>query len=248
VTRNLFRRCLIAAAVAALGGCQAPTPAADPFSATGRLLALSGGDSGAANACFTCHGLDGAGNGAGAPRLAGLDVGYLNRQLDDYANGRRRNKEMQAIALRLSRSDRQAVAAYYAALPFEPAPAPAAATATATVTGAALYHRGDPARGLAPCAACHGEAGEGVGPGNPPLAGQPAAYLAEQLRQWQRSERRNDPDNIMLRISRKLRAGEVTSVAAHAAALRPAPRESSRAARRGDPRNDASAPRRRAGE
>ncbi len=59
------------------------------------------------------------------------------------------------------------------------------------------------------CAVCHGAAGEGVGAGNPPLGGQPAGYIADQLRQWQLSQRRNDPGNLMLAISRQLTPAEV---------------------------------------
>jgi cytochrome c553 len=227
-----------------LAACEPARPP-DPFTATGRLVALSGGDAGAANACFTCHGLDGRGDADGAPRLAAIDAGYLARQLDDYARGRRAHDQMAAIARRLSAGDRQAVADHYAALPFVPrAAAPAAPSS--------LYTEGDPARGLLPCAACHGRDGEGVGPGNPPLGGQPAAYLADQLRQWRASQRRSDPGNLMLAISRQLTPAEVESVAAHAAALpgvpRREPRAASPAARRDGPRNDASAlPRRAAG-
>lgn len=222
-------------------GCTAGPRQPDPFKATGEVLALSGGDSGAANACFTCHGLNGLGNGAGAPRLAGLDAGYLHRQLDDYANGRRRHAEMAAIARKLTSADRQAVSAYYADLPITPSvddtrsPVPA------------LYVRGDPRRNLAPCADCHGMLGEGGGPGNPPLAGQPASYLAGQLQKWRRSERRNDPMNIMLEISRSLTPDEIRSLAAYGASLplasqRPEPPAASLSARRPDPRNDVSAP------
>ena len=224
-----------------LAACE-PTRPPDPFTATGKLVALSGGDAGAANACFTCHGLAGRGDGDGAPRLASIDRGYLARQLDDYARGRRTHPQMEAIARRLSAADRQAVAAYYDAMPYPPDAAPAPPPST-------LYSEGDPARGLIACAACHGRDGEGIGPGNPPLGGQPAAYLAEQLRQWRASERRNDPGNLMLAISRQLTPAEVGSVAAHAAALPGVPRRESREAfppaRRGDPRNDASAPPRR---
>lgn len=228
-------------AAALLAACDVDQPGRDRFTETGQLVALSGGDSGAANACFTCHGLDGRGNGAGAPRLAGLDVGYLGRQLDDYASGRRQHPQMQVIAKRLSARDRQAVAAYYAAMPFVPS-GPAAAT-----PAPALYVHGDPRRGLASCASCHGMAGEGIGPGNPPLGGQPAAYLAAQLHKWRRSERRGDPDNIMLIISRRLTPAEIRSLAAYASALPGAsPHRGSPAAslagRHADSRNDASAP------
>ena len=154
------------------GGCSAvERTSADRFTVTGELIALGGGDAGAQHACFTCHGLDGHGDGAGAPRLAGLDAGYLQRQLDDYASGRRRHPEMGYIAARLKSPERQRVSAYYARLAFAPGPGPARPAPR-------LYVAGDPARGLPACAACHGLRGEGSGPANPALGAQPAAYLA----------------------------------------------------------------------
>ena len=238
-----------AAALVLLGGCSAvERTAADRFVASGELIALSGGDAGAANACITCHGLDGRGNGAGTPRLAGLNQGYLAAQLEGYASGRRRHPEMEAISRQLAPAHRQAVSAYYARLPFA-----AAAGALPPGPAASLYQRGDPSRGLAACASCHGLRGEGVGPGNPPLAGQPAAYLSEQLDRWRASERRNDPEGVMLRISRLLSERESAALAAYAAALPGDPQrrespEASPSERRDDSRNGASAPRPRAAE
>ena len=49
-----------------------------------------------------------------------------------------------------------------------------------------------------------GANGEGEGYANPPLAGQPAAYLAEQLERWRYAERRTDPGHVMLQISQRL--------------------------------------------
>lgn len=226
-----------------LAGCgPIDRAAADRLAATGELVALSGGDAGATNACIACHGIDGRGNGAGAPRLAGLDRGYQEAQLQAYADGRREHPEMQWIAKHLRPAQRQAVSAHYASLPF----AAEARTMPAESPAARLYQGGDPARGLASCASCHGVRGEGLGPANPPLAGQPAAYIAEQLDRWRHSARRNDPQNVMLRISQQLSRPESAALADYAAALpgdprRPAPLEASREARRGDPRNDASA-------
>ena len=222
-------------------GCTAvDSKSSDRFTETGELIAMSGGGAGAANACFTCHGLDGRGDGAGSPRLAGLDAGYLERQLIAYADGRRHHKQMAYIAGELSSRDRRAVASYYESLSFSAAPAPAAGTPH-------LYTRGDPQRGIAPCASCHGLFGEGIGPANPPLAGQPAAYLAHQIEQWRHSRRRNDPGAVMLRISQLLTPAENLALARHAAALpgRPpsqAPAAASPLARRGDPRSGVSTP------
>lgn len=235
----LRRAWLLLAAGAGLASCIPQSPR-DAFSASGELIALSGGEAGAANACFTCHGLDGSGNGAGAPRLAGLGPGYLGRQLDDYASGRRRHPQMEYIARSLSSGERQAVAAFYADMPVH-------IRVDAAVRPHPLYTEGDPARGLASCASCHGADGEGVGAGNPPLAGQPSTYLAAQLHAWRSSERRNDPGNLMLDIARRLTEPEIKSLSAYAAALPGAASHrgfpaASREARRDGPRNGASAP------
>lgn len=232
-------RLLLAASIA---GCSATeTTSADRFTESGHLIAVSGGDAGAANACIACHDLDGLGNGAGTPRLAGLDTGYLERQLEAYANGTRRHPEMGAIARQLDHGDRLLVSSYYAALPYQPNPSTATLQPPPT-----LYAAGDPERGLPACASCHGTAGQGIGAANPPLGGQPAAYLAEQMEKWRRSERRNDPGNVMLRISQLLTPSEIAVLSAYAAGLpgglpRPGSPGASLAARRADPRNDASA-------
>lgn len=209
------------------------------FRASGEVIAFSGGDGGAKAACFTCHGLKGEGDARETPRLAGLDAGYLHRQLDDYVAGRREHAGMRAIAWRLSGEDRAKVSAYYAAMPVS-----ASGDGEANVIGDRLYRVGDRRRGLQACAACHGEYGEGNA-GNPPLAGQPVAYLERQLIAWREGRRHNDPLGQMREISRRLTAAEVRAVAAHAAGLRgPGPPEApaaSPAAHRGDPRNGASA-------
>ena len=203
-----------AAAAMIAGGCNAPGRAApDLFTESGELVALSGGAAGARNACFTCHGLDGAGNGAGAPRLAGLDIGYLQRQLEGYESGLRQHPEMEFIARQLEPDERRAVAAYYAAMP------PRGSAEARPRHPSPLYALGDPDRGLPACAACHGRRGQGVGRGNPALAGQPAAYLEAQLHAWRLGKRRNDPGNLMLVISRRLTPDEIRSVSAHAAAF-----------------------------
>ena len=162
-----------------------------------------------------------------------------------YADGRRQHLQMGWIAGRLGQSEQLAVSAYYAAMPYRPQ------SYAAPEEAPALWVRGDPARGLQACATCHGIAGQGMGPANPALAGQPAAYLAHQLLQWQVAKRRNDPGNVMLRISRHLTEPEIVALSQYAALLpggpvHPAPPAESRAARRDDPKNDASAPRPRA--
>ncbi|HEU4877756.1 MAG TPA: c-type cytochrome, partial [Sphingomicrobium sp.] len=202
----------LVSAVLCAGCTAAETTSLDRFASNGRVIAMSGAEAGASNACFTCHGLDGQGDGAGAPRLAGLDAGYLERQLEAYADGRRSHLQMGWIARQLSAGERKAVAFHYAALPVSPNP-------DRTITRLPFYHRGDASRGLPACAACHGRQGQGIGPANPPIAGQPAPYLAGQLERWRKAKRRNDPGDVMLRISQRLTPAEVRALADYAAAL-----------------------------
>lgn len=237
-----FRSWRLLAPVAALAvaACSGPAPVADPFQKSGELIALSGGNAGAARACVACHGLEGQGDGNLTPRLAGLDPGYIVRQLTFYADGLRQHKQMSAIADRLSVEDRAKVAAYYAALPPATVAECAEPVAPAVV---ALYLRGDPARGIESCASCHGADGAGT-PGNPPLAGQPAPYLEQQLRDWRWGRRYGDPLGVMTRIARALTPAELAALPAHAQGLpggfgRPAPPATCPPARRGDPRNGA---------
>lgn len=162
------------------------------------MVALSGGDGGAANACFSCHGLEGQGDGDTAPRLAGLDPGYLHRQLEDYAAQTRDDDVMSPIAKRLTPAARLAVAAHYATL--------SRPVGTGLSTPAPVAYR--------TCIDCHGGAGEGRGPGNPAIAGQPAAYVREQLHRWKTAERRNDPRGVMRLAVENLDATEISAIAA----------------------------------
>lgn len=62
----------------------------------GETIAAQGNGAGAV-ACVTGQGADGKGiSAAGFPALAGLDAGYLGKQLHDYASGSRQNPVMQA--------------------------------------------------------------------------------------------------------------------------------------------------------
>ena len=178
------------------------------FTANGQIIAMSGGPGGAANACFTCHGLDGGGDGLAAPRLAGMDAGYLQKQMEDYASGLRPDDSMGRIARALDQKARQQVTAYYAALPSPPDPEGPARPAPA------IYLTGDTQRGIVACAACHGLRGEGAGRGgNPRIAGQPYAYTLEQIDRWKSGARRNDPRGVMAAAVKSLSDPEARAIA-----------------------------------
>lgn len=126
--------------------------------------------------CASCHGRDGAGTSDGAvPAIAGQFVSVLVRQIIEFRYDARHSIRVQGFLShhRLTPQDLADVAAYVSSLPPRQPP-PASGTAQ-TTHGAALYGR--------LCTGCHGSNGEGSGGARVPrLAGQHAAYLAEQLR------------------------------------------------------------------
>ena len=216
----LFRPFLsIPAMIVALASCS-PAPVEDPFDDTGELIALSGGDAGPQAACHTCHGLDGGGDRALVPRIAGMDAGYLVRQLGFYADGQRSHPQMSWLAGRLDSDERLAVATYYAVMDV-PAPSSDAQMAQSEscdfVRASEIYHEGVEERGLASCASCHGDDGAGVGAGNPSLIGQSAAYHAEQLRRWRNGERYGDALNVMHDAAARLHEDEISPLAEYIA-------------------------------
>lgn len=239
---SLTATTLPAALALSLAACSGPEPTYDSFESTGELIALSGGDAGAQGACVTCHGLEGEGDGNLVPRLAGLDPGYFARQMEYFAEGQRRHPQMTWIADRLGWPARQKLAQYYAELPVPEGTATNPSPQACAV--ADLYHSGDPERGIASCASCHGDNGKGAGRGNPPLAAQPAPYLAEQLKAWASGKRYDDPGESMTLISQLLTEPEMERLARYSAALpgagaHPEPRASCLPERRPGPRSGA---------
>lgn len=188
------------------------SPTDDRWGRGGELIAMSGGEGGARYACVTCHGARGEGNGFDAPRLAGLPTGYLQKQMEDYAAGLRDHAVMRDVARWLDSHERVMVADHYAALP--PRALPPATEERAGAAAPALYRRA--------CQECHGAEGRGS-PKGPPLAGQPAFYLAQQLQDWRASKRRNDGDHAMWKVARQLEDGEIRALSLHLSRIPPHP-------------------------
>jgi len=69
-----------------------------------------------ASACQTCHGLDGLSKMPEAPNIAGNPEQYLERQLNAFKTGERKNEMMTVVVQPLSEQDIADLAAYYAAI------------------------------------------------------------------------------------------------------------------------------------
>ncbi len=167
-------------------------------------------------ACTACHGEQGRAAPDGYhPRIAGKPSLYLFNQLVNFREGRRRYGPMVYLVDHLGDDYLREIAGYFAAieLPY-PAPAPAVDPPTALALGEQLALRGDPARKVPACAACHGRALTGVQPAIPGLLGLPRDYLKGQLGAWANGQRRAHAPDCMADIARRLTPDDVSAVAA----------------------------------
>lgn len=86
------------------------------LAAKGQKIYRSGIAESKVPACAGCHGGAGAGIPAAYPRLAGQWPDYTFEALRAYANGSRKNAQMNAITARMRDADMQAVAEYIAGM------------------------------------------------------------------------------------------------------------------------------------
>ena len=166
--------------------------------------------------CTACHGEKGISTQDWIPTLAGMDRFVIYKQLADYRSGKRVGGVMGAIAEVLSPRDAADVAVYFSSL----AGLPPTGGVRAPGDGRSLRQRqpakrlvfaGDPKRGMAPCASCHGPGGYLIGV--PVLAKQQYLYLQWQLTAFAQGTRRNDINAPMRFIASQLTAEEIDALA-----------------------------------
>jgi len=126
------------AAVLAAAAFSLPAGAADP--ARGAVVA--------AERCAACHGMDGKSGVAELPRLAGQQAGFITLQMILFREGIRQVPAMQAPTEKLSDTDVEAVAAYFASLPSAP-------PEDRSPRDAALMARGQAISAARNCGVCH---------------------------------------------------------------------------------------------
>jgi cytochrome c553 len=171
------------------------------------------------SSCAGCHGAKGEGNAVmGAPRIAAQPAEYLARQLEAYANARRRNEVMEPIAKGLSADQRRVMAAHYATLD---GGASSSARGTAPERARRLANVGDEKLQVQACVNCHGPDGIGEPPRNPYLAGQVSRYLEASMAEWRSGARDTDPARQMPLIAARLPDADVRALAAYFATLPP---------------------------
>ena len=135
----------------------------------------------AAEACGTCHRLNGISIDPTFAHLAGQHAVYLYNELNAYQRGDREDESMSKAVEFLSDEAFRKVSVYYASLA---PPQPVAPAATADRPAAT-----DPVESgkaaAASCAGCHGENGNSQIPGMPSLTAQSPEYFAIAMRAYQ---------------------------------------------------------------
>ncbi len=167
-------------------------------------------------ACSACHGEQGRATADGFyPRIAGKPAGYLYNQLLNFKQGRRYNRVMIHLVEYLPDDYLREIAVYFSQQhPPYPEPAPVDGAADFVAHGRDLVERGDPARDVPACTACHGETLTGVAPNVPGLLGLPRDYLAAQLGAWHSGARHAMAPDCMGSIARRLDAQDIGAVSA----------------------------------
>ena len=169
-----------------------------------------------AQGCVTCHGQSGQGTQNGAyPRIAGKPAGYLYNQLAAFRDGTRKYAPMNYLVAYLPDPYLRELADYFAKQrpPYGDRET-RRAEATALARGQALVARGDPAKGVPACSACHGNGLTGMEPGIPGLVGLRAIYIVAQLTRWRVGDRHAIEPDCMKRIATRLSDSDVAAVAA----------------------------------
>jgi cytochrome c553 len=191
-----------------------PASAVAWTTATRRRLAQGNVTAGATIAvtCNNCHGADGISADAAFPNLAGQSAAAIYKQLEDFRSGKRNAAVMGVYVSPLSEQNLFDLAAYYASLP-NPMGDTMSTQSSANTVARRLIEFGDPLRGIAPCAACHGPVS--VTLGAPGLRGQQRAYLEFQMQSFKDGNRRNDISEQMRSVARQLTGEEIAMLAAY---------------------------------
>lgn len=167
-----------------------------------------------ATPCAACHGQDGVAIVPGSANLAGQNARYLKTQLELIKSGARPVPLMAGQLDKLSASDLENLAAYFAAMPSTVGQA----SGDQLALGERIYRGGIAGKGVAACTACHSPTGSGNGlAGFPHLGGQRSDYVVVQLTSYREGKRITDEayGGMMRGVAGGLNDGEITALASY---------------------------------
>jgi sulfide dehydrogenase cytochrome subunit len=155
-----------------------------------------------ARTCNNCHGLNGVSVGTTMPSIGGLPKVYLANILKEWKYDKRGAITMNRIVKGLSDDEIDALAAYFAKLPWVPVSQPTSAENLAI--GKTVINEN--------CEDCHGATGSDPDVGAPKLNGQWARYMGLELEKYRDPEFRMT-HRKMRKAARGLEEAEVHPVA-----------------------------------
>lgn len=158
--------------------------------------------------CAACHGANGNSAIAANPSLAQQHPEYLVKQLKEFKAGVRKNAIMNGMAAPLSEQDMRNIAYWVTTQKMMPG----SATNKDTIAlGEKIWRGGIANRGVPACAACHSPNGAGIPIRFPRLAGQHAAYVEQQLKDFRDGVRTND--KVMPEVVNGMNDAQIKAVA-----------------------------------
>ena len=173
---------------------------ADP--ANGEALAEKG-------KCSKCHGENGVSDDPDDVNIAGMSVYYAYKQLKDFKDKKRDDKDMYKKLRYLEDEQLAELAAWFASQePAKPAP-----DRILTAEIKKLITHGDPERLLKACSSCHGRDGRGGQFDHPALTGQIKTYLVDSMLAFKEGDRTNDIYSLMRHVSEALTEAEIEALA-----------------------------------
>ncbi len=205
-----------------------PTAGAEPSSQvafdveTVRLLQAADPARGEALAkeskCAKCHGDNGVSEDPEDANIAGLRPSYIYKQLKDYQDENRDDRDMVKQTRDLDDQQMADLAVWFAAQE----PLPPAADRNRDPAILRLVYEGDPQRLIKACASCHGRRGRGGQFDHPALAGQYPEYLVYTMTEFKEGDRSNDIYARMRSIAEALTEAEIKALAGYYGAAVPA--------------------------
>jgi cytochrome c553 len=220
--------CSLAPSLSAAQVPAAPNAAAPGAAATPDLPFTHGKSADGATksaVCAACHGPNGNSVNPEWPRLAGQSAVYIAEQLRLFRSGLRANPVMQPLAATLSDQDISDLAVYYEAQ----TPTGLEADPSYWQDGQAVYLRGDRARDVPACTACHGPVGRGnLAAGYPALRAQQSVYVMKQLNDYASGARYTGPNPVqasrngtmMFTLAKRLTPEQIRDVASYVQGMR----------------------------
>lgn len=169
----------------------------------------------AATVCVACHGEDGNSAIPMFPKIAGLQEGYIVKQLRDFQSGRRKSDIMAPVVAALKPEDFASLATFYSGQKLKPGED---ADKKAAGFGKMIFFEGNEETGVPACVGCHQPQGAGHLV-YPRIGGQHVQYVTQQLKNFASSDRSNDVSRFMRVLAKRMSDEEIQSVAEYLVGL-----------------------------